>query len=157
MTPAWQGCGAGTEISGSGSRKASKFLDPALRSFWLRFQNDLVHKKWEQLYYFYNSPALWNWNTNFRVGSSSTSPHPCYVVGEINILKDLSVWFLAVKRFLSIDKRKRFAKVSGRSGSTRKGRLNLNTLKIGCSSGENNDLKNTKYSYSNLTLKSAVM
>jgi len=41
-----QGCGAGTQISGSGSGpRHLHFLtpDPQSRRFWLRLQNDLVH------------------------------------------------------------------------------------------------------------------
>ena len=55
-----QGCGAGTQISGSGSSSGHLiFLAPAptFWTFWLRFrlQNNLVQKTEKTLYYMYNS------------------------------------------------------------------------------------------------------
>jgi len=54
-----QGCGAGTQISGSGfSSGHLNFLTTAStpRSFWLRLQNNLVQKI-KTMYYLYNSLA----------------------------------------------------------------------------------------------------
>jgi len=69
-----QGCGAGTQISGSGSNsKHLNFLTsaPTSKRFWLRLQNDLVKWNKKLLFYFYNSLhsklCLVNGNPNFRL------------------------------------------------------------------------------------------
>ena len=71
----YQGCGAGTQISGSGSSSGHlNFLVPAptSRSFWLRLQNNLVQKirKKHCIICMTRLPhklSLWIRNPNFRL------------------------------------------------------------------------------------------
>ena len=72
----YQGCGGGTQISGSGSTSGHlNFLAPAptSRSFWLRLQNNLVQNIRKTFYGFIcvtrlpHKLSLWIRNPNFRL------------------------------------------------------------------------------------------
>ena len=72
-----QGCGAGTQISGSVSTSMHlKFLapTPTSKSFWLRLQNDLVHQRLKTIVLFLqltcSQTRLLNGNSNFRLHHS---------------------------------------------------------------------------------------
>ena len=107
----YQCCGAGIQISGSGSGFSSGHLNvlapaPTSKSFWLRLLKDLVEKT---LYYLYNSLVQQTMTVEREPKFQASAPAPaiqnCLGSGSTTLLGTLRHWFnyFAASFFKALD------------------------------------------------------